>query len=78
MKKVIVNKVRCKKCIDITESKHNHDLVYCRCGMIAIDGGTDYQKFLWGMNATEEIAEVDEYIDFSYTIYEEENKTVLD
>lgn len=46
MKKVIVNKVRCKKCIDITESKHNHDLVYCRCGMIAIDGGTDYQKFL--------------------------------
>jgi len=37
-----------------------------------------YQKFLWGKNATEELAEADEYIDFSYTIFEAENKTVPD
>lgn len=48
MKKLIVNKVRCKKCNEIIESKHIHDLVYCQRGMLAIDGGTDYQKFLWG------------------------------
>lgn len=48
MKKVIVNKVRCKNWNDVIESKHIHDLVYCQCGMIAIDGVTNYQKFLWG------------------------------
>lgn len=30
----------------------------------------------YGGNATEEIAEADEYIDFRNTIFEEENKTV--
>ena len=71
MRKIIVNKVRCKKCNDIIESVDTHDFKYCGCGSIAIDGGIEYQRYLWGINATKKVADVDEYIDFSYTIYEE-------
>lgn len=59
MLNVIVNKVRCKKCNDIIESKHTHDLQYCKCKSIYIDGGTDYQRY--GGNI--------ELIDFSYSVY---------
>lgn len=42
--KQIINKVRCKKCDDIIESKFTHDMVWCKCRSIAIDGGKDYQR----------------------------------
>ena len=42
--KVIVNKVRCKSCDDIIESKHRHDFVFCKCGKIAVDGGKEYLR----------------------------------
>ncbi|MFY3792157.1 DUF7695 domain-containing protein [Ureibacillus sp. MALMAid1270] len=44
MRRVIVNKVRCKKCNDIIESKHEHDFKRCSCGSIFIDGGKYYQN----------------------------------
>lgn len=44
MQKVIVNKIRCKKCGDIIESKSKHDFKSCKCGAVAIDGGTDYLR----------------------------------
>lgn len=71
MKKIIVNKVRCKKCDDIIESKHSHDFKVCGCGAIFIDGGTDYQRYGWGINQTEEKPVLEDYIDFSYSLYEE-------
>lgn len=37
-------KVQCNKCKDIIQSKHRHDFVTCKCGAIAIDGGSDYTK----------------------------------
>ena len=37
-------KVRCLKCDDVIESKHRHDFVWCKCGAIAVDGGSDYLK----------------------------------
>lgn len=40
----IINKVRCKKCDDIIESKFTHDMVSCKCKSIAVDGGHEYQK----------------------------------
>jgi len=40
----IMNKARCKLCGTIVESKHRHDLVWCECGEIAVDGGNDYHK----------------------------------
>jgi hypothetical protein len=39
------NKVRCKFCGDIIESKSLHDFVRCKCGKISVDGGQDYAKF---------------------------------
>ena len=48
MRRILVNKVRCKKCDDVIESKHRHDFQSCRCGAIYIDGGTDYQRCGWG------------------------------
>lgn len=42
MKKIIVNKIRCKKCGDIIESKSRHDFVTCKCGKVSLDGGHDY------------------------------------
>ncbi|SOC27590.1 hypothetical protein SAMN05880501_1248 [Ureibacillus xyleni] len=69
--KLIVNKVRCKKCNDIIESKHRHDFQSCKCGAIFIDGGTNYQRFGWGEDKSREKVEIEDYIDFSYSIYEE-------
>lgn len=64
MSKPIINKVRCKKCNDIIESKHTHDIQYCKCGAIYIDGGTEYQRCGWTGG------KMDDCIDFSYSIYE--------
>ena len=41
-KKIYRNKIRCKKCGDIIESKFRHDFVQCSCGAVSVDGGTDY------------------------------------
>lgn len=40
----VVNKVRCKKCDDVIESRYSHDLKSCKYGAIFIDGGKDYQR----------------------------------
>lgn len=36
------NRAKCKICNEILESFHQHDYVSCKCGEIAIDGGTQY------------------------------------
>jgi hypothetical protein len=38
------NIAKCRKCGDVIESKHRHDMVWCKCGAIAVDGGRDYIK----------------------------------
>lgn len=44
MKKLIVNKIKCKECGDIIESKYTHDFKYCSCGKCAVDGGLEYAR----------------------------------
>lgn len=66
--KVIVNKVKCKKCGSIIESKYTHDFQRCECGLIAIDGGQEYQRISWAGK------EMNDYVDFSYSIYGERSK----
>jgi len=39
-----LNYVECRKCRDVIVSLHRHDMVWCSCGAIAIDGGEDYTK----------------------------------
>jgi len=36
------NKIKCKTCGDIIESKYRHDYKKCKCGLVAVDGGEDY------------------------------------
>ena len=44
MNKIIVNKIKCKKCGDIIESTYRHDFKFCKCGAVAVDGGKDYLR----------------------------------
>ncbi len=38
------NRVKCKKCGEIIESRHRWDFKWCSCKTIFIDGGRDYRK----------------------------------
>ena len=69
MRRIVINKIRCKKCCDVIESTHRHDFKYCRCGAVSIDGGTDYQKVGWGADRPGEALPVEDYVDFSYSRY---------
>ncbi len=54
--KIIINKIRCKKCNDIIESKTVNDFKKCKCGAIAIDGGKKYLKRLGKLEDIEELS----------------------
>ena len=41
---IISNKIKCKKCGDIIESKSTNDYKRCSCGAVAVDGSKDYLK----------------------------------
>lgn len=76
LKKPIVNKLRCKKCGDVIESKHSYDWQSCKCGSIFVDGGHDYQRYGWRSVENEGQSNgkssVDEFIDFSLSVYAED------
>lgn len=42
--KIFVNKLKCKLCGDIIESKYTHDFKWCKCGSVFIDGGHEYLR----------------------------------
>ena len=42
--KIISNKIKCKKCGDVIESKNTNDYKICSCGAVAVDGGKNYLK----------------------------------
>ena len=46
-KSKVVNKIRCKHCDDVIESKHVHDFVTCMCGAVSVDGGPAYRRYLF-------------------------------
>lgn len=39
-----VNAIKCKKCNSIVFSRARHDMRFCPCATVAIDGGRDYCK----------------------------------
>ena len=53
-KKIKVNRIRCKLCGDVVISDNRHDMRWCRCGAVAVDGGTAYLKRVWSPTAFEE------------------------
>lgn len=57
-KKILVNKIQCKKCKDIIESEHVHDFKWCKCKSIAVDGGLEYLRRIGNF---EDIIELSEF-----------------
>jgi len=44
--KIKTNKIlRCKKCKILIQSHYRHDFVFCKCGSIFVDGGSDYVRY---------------------------------
>lgn len=39
MERIISNKIQCKHCGEIIESKSIHSFVTCKCGCCSVDGG---------------------------------------
>ena len=40
--RLISNRIRCKFCGDVIQSRSRHDMQMCKCGACLTDGGTDY------------------------------------
>lgn len=57
MEKIIINKIRCKKCGDVIESTYRHDFKFCKCGAVAVDGGKDYLRRCGNREDWEELSE---------------------
>jgi len=57
MEKILVNKIRCKKCNEVIESTHRHDFKFCKCGTVAVDGGKDYLRRCGNREDWEELSE---------------------
>lgn len=57
MTKILVNKIRCKKCGDIIESKTVHDFKFCKCESVAVDGGHDYLRRVGAREDWEDLSE---------------------
>ena len=55
---IISNKIKCKKCGDIIESKSTNDYKKCSCGTVAADGGKDYLKRIGNEEDYEDISEI--------------------
>ena len=56
--KIIQNKIRCNKCLDVIESTHRHDFRFCKCGAVAVDGGKDYLRRLGDLHDMEELSQL--------------------
>ena len=53
--------VMCRKCLSVIQSIDVHDMLWCECGAIAIDGGDSYTRcmgepddFIWDFDNGEE------------------------
>ena len=58
--RITVNRARCLHCGHVVESRHGHEFVWCPCKSIAVDGGTDYLKRVFGDMGWEELSEFEE------------------
>jgi hypothetical protein len=47
--------IQCRKCLETIESKNIHDLKYCSCGAVGIDGGiSEGNRILGNLSDIEE------------------------
>ena len=55
------NKIRCRHCGDVLESRHVHDFKFCSCGAVFVDGGQEYLRRGYKNSPEEDIEEMSEY-----------------
>lgn len=60
MWKIRINQVRCDGCGEVIVSTTRHDLRWCKCRSVAVDGGTDYLRRITG-SASASFTELSEY-----------------
>ena len=58
--KILVNRIKCKKCGEILESSTVHDFKSCKCGAVAVDGGHNYLRRCGKREDWEELSEIEE------------------
>jgi hypothetical protein len=51
-RKLTRNAVQCNNCGDVIESKSAHNMVWCDCGQVAVDGGLDEKRRAYGNGAS--------------------------
>ena len=73
MKKIIINKIKCKKCGDIIESAHRDDFKFCKCGAVAVDGGHDYLRRCGNLDEFEDLS-VTEDIEIDFDLIKRKDK----
>ncbi len=54
---IYLNAASCKSCGYFIRSRNRHDMVFCKCGKSAIDGGSWYVKVLGNPNVITELFE---------------------
>ena len=59
-KLILINKMKCKKCGDVIESKYTHDFKACSCGACAVDGGLEYLRRVGELEDWEDLSEFKE------------------
>ena len=57
MQKILINRIKCKKCGDIIQSNSVHDFKFCKCKSVAVDGGQDYIRRIGNADDFEELTE---------------------
>ena len=64
MRKILINRIRCKKCGDVIESESVHDFKFCKCGAVAVDGGNRYLRRCGDRNDWEDLSQYSEVPDY--------------
>ena len=60
-RKLLRNRVKCKKCGATIESRYTHDFVECECRSVFVDGGLDYMRIGGEPDEIEDLSEWEEY-----------------
>ena len=68
--KIECNKIKCKKCGDIIESKTRHDFKRCTCKSVAVDGGHDYLRRIGNKEDIEDLSFIRKLVKIDTVGYE--------
>lgn len=58
---ILRNRIRCNLCGNVIESEYRHDMRWCECGAVAVDGGHSYLKRSF-VNSPKDYTELSEVV----------------